>query len=97
MLFGIIQCHSSISVPPLTALRRDERLNRLRKWIALMQAQFNDYPHLYSGKYFETYSPEPIPASTMQQITFCTGLLAMILAAPLTIPLVFLLMSKVPR
>ena len=97
MLFGVIQCHSSIPVPPLTALRRDERLNRLRKWIALMQAQFNDYPHLYSGKYFETYSPEPIPASTMQQITFCTGLLAMILAAPLTIPLVFLLMGKVPR
>ena len=27
-----------------------------------MQAQFNDYPHLYSGKYFEPYSPEPIAA-----------------------------------
>ena len=97
MLFGVIQCHSSIPVPPLTALQRDERLNRVRKWIAHMQAQFNDYPYLYSGKYFEPYSTEPKAASAAQRSWFYTGLLTMILAAPLTIPLVFLLMRKVPR
>ena len=97
MLFGVIQCHSSIPVPPLTALQRDERLNRVRKWIAHMQAQFNDYPYLYSCKYFEPYSTEPKAADATQRILFYAGLLAMILAAPLTIPLVFLLMSKVPR
>ena len=62
-----------------------------------MQAQFNDYPYLYSGKYFEPYSTEPKAASAAQRSWFYTGLLTMILAAPLTIPLVFLLMRKVPR
>ena len=89
MLFGVIQCHSSIPVPPLTALQRDERLNRVRKWIAHMHALFNDYPYLYSGKYFEPYSTEPGAADATQRILFYAGLPAMILAAPLTIPLVF--------
>lgn len=34
LLFGIIQCHCSIYVPPVTALQSDPRLERLRGWIA---------------------------------------------------------------
>jgi glutathione S-transferase len=97
LLFGVIQCHSSIPVPPLQALRRDERLAGLRRWIGRMQERFNDYPHIYSGRYFEPYLPQPAAASPLQQVIFYLGLLTMIMAFPVTIPLVFVLMKKVPR
>ena len=34
LAFGIIQCHCSVYVPPVTALQTDPRLTRVRDWIA---------------------------------------------------------------
>ena len=34
LLFGVVQCHSGIPVPPLEPLRSDERLRGLRQWLA---------------------------------------------------------------
>lgn len=97
LLFGVIQCHSSIPVPPLDALQRDTRLDGVRQWIGRMQQRFCDYPHIYSGKYFAPFTPQPRATSPMQQVIFYLGLLTMVAAFPVTIPLVFVLMRKVPR
>jgi hypothetical protein len=97
MLFGVIQCHSSIPVPPLEALRRDSRLERLRHWIAAMHERFYNYPYLYSGLHFEPKLAQPKPASFVQRGVFFAGLGSMFIAWPLTVPLVFFLMRKVPR
>ena len=48
ILFGVVQCHSSIPVPALDALLNDERLKNLRTWILTMQKRFQEYPYLYS-------------------------------------------------
>jgi len=97
LLFGIIQCHSSIPVPPLESLMNDERLANMRRWIACMHERFSDYPHLYSGSYFEPRRPQPVSASLVQRLMCYLGLMTMILALPVTLPLVFVLMRKVPR
>jgi glutathione S-transferase len=97
MLFGVIQCHSSIPVPPLEPLRSDDRLSHLRNWIAAMHERFKDYPYLYSGSYFAPNLPQPVPADYLQRVIFYLGLLSMFLAFPITTSLVFVLMRKVPR
>ena len=97
MLFAIIQCHSSIPVPPLESLQSDERLGRLRAWIAAMHQLFEDYPHLYSGGFFSPKRPQPVAAGRAQQIPFWLGLVSMWLAFPITLPLAFFLMTRVPR
>ena len=97
MLFGIIQCHSSIPVPPLELLRSDDRFGRLREWIAAMHEHFVDYPHLYSGRYFSPEWPPPVPAGKPQRAFFWLGLLSMCIAFPVTLPLALLLMVRVPR
>lgn len=97
MLFGIIQCHSSIPVPPLGPLLRDDRLGRLREWIGAMHKHFADYPHLYSGRYFSPKRPQPISAGYAQRAFFWLGLLSMCIAFPVTLPLAFFLMARVPR
>ena len=97
MLFGVIQCHSSIPVPPLEPLRSDDRLGRLRDWIAAMHERFDEYPYLYSGSYFTPNLPEPVPADYLQRVIFLLGVVVMFAAFPITLPLVFLLMRKVPR
>ena len=88
LLFGILQCHASIYVPPITALQSDERLNCLRKWIACMHERMQAYPYLYSGLYFEPYRPPPVPDQFQDRLAFWLGAMVMISLAPITVPLV---------
>jgi len=88
LVFGIVQCHCSIHVPPVTALQTDSRLGKLRVWIGAMQARFKDYDHLYSGVYFPPHGNSPVWASPLERITFWLGALFMIATFPVTIPLV---------
>lgn len=91
LLFGIIQCHCSIPVPPLYALQSDPRLTQVRAWIAEMQQAFSDYSSLYSGFYFAPHSPPPTPAGSMDQLAFWLGSLVMLGFFWITLPLVALI------
>jgi hypothetical protein len=91
LLFGIIQCHCSIPVPPILALQSDPRLNCTRSWIGEMQSHFADYPSLYSGVYFEPHSPAPEPATSLEQLVFWLGSLSMIAFFWISVPLVAVL------
>ena len=97
LLFGVIQCHSSIPVPPLFSLENDERLAGIRNWIGVMQKRFEDYPHLYSGKFFEPNKPHPKSTDIFQKSIFFLGVFSILLAAPVTIPFMIFLMRRVPR
>ena len=97
MLFGVIQCHCSIPVPPLDALRVESGLSRMRSWIATMQQRFTGYRHLYSGVYFEPHSPRPDQSRGFERAAYWVGLTFMIIAFPLTIPLIIFLASRLPR
>lgn len=88
LLFGIIQCHCSIPVPPIVALQSDPRLAKTREWIATMQAYFADYPSLYSGVYFAPHSAPPKPARPLDQVAFWLGSIFMIAFFWITLPLV---------
>jgi hypothetical protein len=91
LLFGIVQCHCSIPVPPISALQSDPRLTCTRRWIGEMQKHFADYPSLYSGVYFEPHSSAPEPAKSMEQMAFWLGSLSMIAFFWITVPLVAVL------
>ena len=97
LLFGIVQCHASIPVAALHALRDDARLDGLRRWIGHMQERFKDHPHLYSGAYFQPALPQPEAANFAQRFIFYIGLLTLFALFPLTLVLVFVLMKRVPR
>ncbi|MCR9278680.1 MAG: hypothetical protein NXH85_11965 [Pseudomonadaceae bacterium] len=97
LLFGVVQCHASIPTPPLKALQHDVRLTDMRQWIGRMQERFRGCSHLYSGRYFEPSLPQPTPADAFQRVIFYLGFTAMCGLFPLTLPLVFVLMRKVPR
>jgi hypothetical protein len=97
LLFGIIQCHASIEVPPVIALRDDPRLFLLREWVGTMQQRFADYPHLYSVRYFSPIFAEREPAGKPDQAIFWAGAIFMLLMWPVTIPLVILLAMRERR
>ena len=97
LLFGVIQCHSSIPVPALSALQFDERLSGLRKWIALMHERFLYYPYLYSSKFFEPLRPYPKSTHISQHVIFFLGILTILIFSPITIPLIIFLMLRTPR
>ena len=97
VMFGIIQCHASIPVPPLNSLLNDLRLINLRKWVNTMQNYFKKYPYLYTAKFFKSDIPEANSANLFQIVSFFCGLIVMILAFPITIPLVLILMSRVEK
>lgn len=97
LLFGMIQCHCSIPVPPVEALQQDQKLAHVRAWITSMQTHFAGYPHLYSGVYFEPHAPQPTPATPLEKTAFWTGLGCMLLAFPITLPAILLLALRVPR
>jgi hypothetical protein len=97
IMFGMIQCHSSIPVPPLDALINDQRLQNLRKWIHCMQDYFKEYPYLYSAKFFDSGFSEAGSENPFQITVFFFGVLIMLLAFPITIPLVLILMGRVEQ
>ena len=95
ILFGVVQCHSSIPVPALDALLIDERLNNLRTWIVTMQKRFQEYPYLYSVKYFGSNASQPKNAGIFQMGIFFIGLFIIFLLLPISIAAVLKLMSRV--
>ena len=97
VMFGIIQCHASIPVPALKSLLNDQRLINLRKWVNTMQNYFKEYPHLYTAKFFKSDIPEANSANLFQIVSFFLGLIVMVLAFPITIPLVLILMTRVEK
>lgn len=97
VMFGIIQCHASIPVPALNSLLNDQRLINLRKWVNTMQNYFKEYPHLYTAKFFKSDNPEANSANLFQIVSFFFGLIVMVLAFPITVPLVLILMSRVEK
>jgi hypothetical protein len=97
MLFGIIQCHCSIPVPPIAALQNDPKLTRLRVWIGTMQKRFADYPHLYSGVYFEPRCSAPPSATSLEQAAFWLGSISMLIFFPITIPLILFFATRIQR
>lgn len=97
LLFGIIQCHASLPVPPLEALQNDKRLEEVRNWISIMHERFKDYPYLHSGAYFEPIIAKSRSTAFLQRLIFHFGMIAMIIGFPLTLPLVIWCMRKVPR
>lgn len=97
VMFGIIQCHASIPVPALNSLLNDQRLINLRKWVNTMQSYFKEYPHLYTAKFFKSDNPEANSANLFQLVSFFFGLIVIVLAFPITIPLVLILMSRVEK
>jgi glutathione S-transferase len=97
MLFGIIQCHCSIPVPPVDALQKDPRLRRLRSWIGAMQERSAGYAHLYSGVYFDPPSPAPMRTTALEQAAFWLGSAFMLTSFPITIPLILFFALRVPR
>jgi hypothetical protein len=86
LLFGIVQCHSSIPVPTLYALQSDPRLVRTREWIGTMQRHFSAYPSLYSNIYFEPHALGPKPATGMDQFAFWLGAIVAVACFPITVP-----------
>ena len=97
IMFGMVQCHSSIPVPALDALINDQRLNNIRKWINNMQDYFREYPYLYSAKFFDSGVSEAGSTNLFQIMVFFFGVLIMFLAFPITIPLVLILMGRVEQ
>lgn len=97
LLFGILQCHCSIPVPPITALQADPRLGETRRWIADMQDYFESYGSIYSGVYFKPHRAAPNKASGLDQLAFWLGAAFMVFFFWLTVPLVALLVYRSQR
>lgn len=97
LLFGVMQCHCSIPVPQIKAVQEDPELSHVRAWIAAMQERFADYPHLYSGVYFEPYSPAPARSSRVDQAAFWFGAICMLIAFPVTFALIAYYAIRVGR
>lgn len=97
MLFGVIQCHSSIPVPPLDALLNDARLPQTRQWILTMQRRLPNYPYVYSASHFASASRPPVSADPVQRCFFFAGLAVFIAMLPITLAFALYLMWRVPR
>ena len=97
LLFGMVQCHCSISSPPLLALQNDPRLEMMRAWIGTMQLRFAGYPHCYSGTQFEPHSSAPPPATPLEKTAFWAGSGLTIILSPITLPIILLMALRVRR
>ena len=95
LLFGIVQCHCSIYVAPVTALQTDERLQTLRSWISRMHERFVEYPYIYSGLYLPPHRTPPKPDTGINRLAFWLGGISMIALFYITIPVIaFLAIRK---
>ena len=97
LLFGVIQCHCSIKVPPLSSLLIDTRLKGIRAWIATMHERFGDYEHLYSSQYFEPGGTVPLTTTLAERLSFWLGTSVMLLFFPITIPVIIFLALRIRR
>ena len=97
ILFGIIQCHCSIPVPPLNALRFDPRLENFRAWLGRMHEAFSGYPYLYSARYFEPAVTVPQDAGLLDRLAFYLGAGVLFLLFPVTVPFARYQASQVRR
>ena len=95
IIFGIVQCHSSIPVPPLDAIRYDDRLHSFRLWIYEMQESYKDFAYLYSTKYFQLGEAQVKSAGFKHKIFFFLGLAILFLLFPLSAVAALILMAKV--
>lgn len=91
LLFGMVQSHCTTYVPPVNALQTDERLERLRKWLATMQKRFEGYDRLYSGVYFPPHTQRPKIATGSERLVFWIGAALMVAAFPIIVPLIIFL------
>ena len=96
-LFGIVQCHCSIPVPPFHVLTDDSRLRLIRAWICSMQERYPEYQHCYSAKYFDTGLLPPNSSSNFQQCLFGAGVVVMLVALPIVLPTMIFFIIKTPR
>lgn len=94
MLFGQIQCHASIPGAPIAAIEESPELQALRAWMANMHERFATYPHLYSGARFTPRAATPTSNNLAERTSFWLGGATMILALPLTLPLVMVAMKR---
>ena len=97
VIFGIVQCHSSIPVPALEAILNDKRLQSFRSWIYEMQKRYKDLTYLYSTKYFEYEETKIISTGLKQKIFFFFGLILLFLLFPLSAVVALLLMAKIEK
>ena len=97
LLFGIIQCHCSIPVPPTESIQSDPQLEKLRSWIGSMQVRFNNYPHLYSNHYIEPLGTPLETATLWDRVCFWLGIIDMTILFPITVPLTVFHILKVRR
>lgn len=97
LLFGMVQCHCSISSPPVPVLQNDPRLSLTRAWIGAMHGHFAGYPLCYSGAFFEPRLPAPQPAGPRERAAFLAGVGLTILLSPVTVPIMVLLALRVQR
>lgn len=96
-LFGLVQMCASVPGEADALLRSEPKLDRLRAWISTMQARFADYDHLYTATAFEPRQPEIRPAPPAERFAYWLGLTTMVLAFPVTIPLVLFYVSHIRR
>lgn len=97
LTFGVIQCHASIYVPPITALQSDPRLENVRNWVSRMQKRFEGYTHLYSGLYLSPHSQHPTRPPLIDRLAFWLGGLSMVSLFPITVPLIIFLVFRARR
>ena len=96
-LFGLVQMLETMPRLPLEVLCDTPGLERLRGWVAAMQARFVNYDRLYTAQRFDPRSPARPVATPVERTLFWCGSGACWLAAPVLVPLVLYYSARVRR
>ena len=96
-LFGIVQMCASIPGPPLRRILEGEEHERLRGFASRMQDRFRTCPHLYTGPVLDPPADAPAAAPADEKLAFWLGAVAVWIALPVTLPLVFALVVSIRR